>query len=417
MQLVTAEVVTIGDEILYGQITDTNSQWISAELDKIGVKTIRKSSIGDEKSEILNILKESLERADIVLITGGLGPTKDDITKKTIAEYFDDYLVLNETALEMVRAIFEKFGRELTELNKQQAMLPSKCTFIPNEVGTAPCMWFDVNGKVIISMPGVPFEMKHIMSNEVLPRIRKQFKTPAIVHKIVRTVGVGESFLAELIADWEDHLPAHIKLAYLPSLGQVKLRLTGIGNNAEKLKNEIDEAFEKVMPLIKANVYGEDDEELELSIAKLLLAKKATLGTAESCTGGYLAHSITANPGSSAYFLGSVVSYANQVKMDLLKVQNSTLETVGAVSEETVRQMAEGARETLKCTYALATSGIAGPDGGTPEKPVGTIWLAVAGPEKTICKKINSSKTRLVNIQYASKVALNMLRQMILNQI
>lgn len=417
MQLVTAEVVTIGDEILYGQITDTNSQWISAELDKIGVKTIRKSSIGDEKSEILNILKESLERADIVLITGGLGPTKDDITKKTIAEYFDDHLVLNATALEMVRAIFEKFGRELTELNKQQAMLPSKCTFIPNEVGTAPCMWFDVNGKVLISMPGVPFEMKHIMSNEVLPRIQKQFKTPAIVHKIVRTVGVGESFLAELIADWEDRLPAHIKLAYLPSLGQVKLRLTGIGNNAEKLKNEIDEAFEKVMPLIKANVYGEDDEELELSIAKLLLAKKATLGTAESCTGGYLAHSITANPGSSAYFLGSVVSYANQVKKDLLKVQNSTLETVGAVSEETVRQMAEGARETLKCTYAIATSGIAGPNGGTPEKPVGTIWLAVAGPEKTICKKINSSKTRLINIQYASKVALNMLRQMILNQI
>ncbi len=417
MKLIKAEVVTIGDEILYGQITDTNTQWMSAELDKIGIKTIRKSSIGDDKQEILSLLSESLKRADIVLITGGLGPTKDDITKKTIAEFFDDHLELNPVALEMVKAIFEKFGREVTEINRQQAMLPSKCTFIPNAVGTAPCMWFDKDNKVIISMPGVPFEMKYIMENEILPRLKEKFQMPVILHKVIRTTGIGESALAELIEEWEDQLPAHIKLAYLPNLSQVRLRLTGIGEDESTVRAEINKEIEKVKPLIQSYVFGEDDDELELAIGRLLVESNATLTTAESCTGGYLAHSLTANPGSSAYFLGSVVSYANEVKINQLGVKPETLRDYGAVSEQTVIQMAEGAKNRLGSTYSLATSGIAGPDGGTEEKPVGTIWIACAGPKGTVTKKILSSKTRLVNIKYASKVALNLLRKMILNEI
>lgn len=417
MKHINAEVITIGDEILYGQITDTNSQWISAELDKIGVRTIRKTSIGDEKQEIIDILTEAQKRADILIFTGGLGPTKDDITKKTIAEFFNDTLEINQDALENVREIFESRGFELTEINRQQAFIPTKATYLNNAVGTAPGMWFEENGKVVISMPGVPFEMKYLMENEVLPRLRKHFKTPFILHKVIRTVGIGESFLASKIEFWEDALPPHIKLAYLPSLGQVKLRLTGFGDDKEKLKADIEAEAEKVYPTLGKNLFSKDNEELELVLADLLLKEEATLATAESCTGGYLAHTITANAGSSAYYLGSVISYANEAKMNLLGVKKETLETHGAVSEQTVIQMAEGARKALNSTYALATSGIAGPGGGSLEKPVGTIWIACAGPEKTVAKKILSTKTRLVNIQYGSKSALALLRKMILKEI
>jgi nicotinamide-nucleotide amidase len=416
MKHIYAEVITIGDEILYGQITDTNSQWISAELDKIGIKTIRKTSIGDQKEAILDILKESQERADILIFTGGLGPTKDDITKKTIAEFFNDTLEINPDALGNVRELFESRGFELTEINRQQAAIPTKATYLNNAVGTAPGMWFNQNNKIIISMPGVPFEMQYLMENEVLPRLRVHFKTPFIIHKIIRTVGIGESFLASKIEFWEDALPQHIKLAYLPSMGQVRLRLTGSGDDKEKLKSEIEAEAEKIYPVLGKNLYSLDNEELEQAIAKLLLKNNATLATAESCTGGYLAHSITANAGSSSYYIGSIIPYSNQAKMDLLGVKQETLENFGAVSEETVIQMAEGAKKALKSTYALATSGIAGPDGGTNEKPVGTIWLACAGPNGTVARKILSTKTRLVNIQYGSKAALNLLRKMILNE-
>ncbi|MCL4149054.1 UNVERIFIED_CONTAM: hypothetical protein GTU68_060044 [Idotea baltica] len=417
MKHINAEVITIGDEILYGQITDTNSQWISAELDKIGVRTIRKTSIGDEKQEILDILTEAQKRADILIFTGGLGPTKDDITKKTIAEFFNDTLEINEVALENVRELFESRGFELTEINRQQAAIPTKATYLNNAVGTAPGMWFNENGKIVVSMPGVPFEMKYLMENEVLPRLRKHFKTPFILHKIIRTIGIGESFLASKIESWEDALPPHIKLAYLPSLGQVKLRLTGFGDDKEQLKADIEAEAEKVYPTLGKNLFSKDNEELELVLADLLLKENGTLATAESCTGGYLAHTITANAGSSAYFLGSIISYSNEAKMNLLGVKKETLEAHGAVSEETVIQMAEGARKALNSTYALATSGIAGPGGGTEEKPVGTIWIACAGPDKTVAKKILSTKTRLVNIQYGSKSALGLLRKMILKEI
>ena len=413
MKHIHAEVITIGDEILYGQITDTNSQWISAEIDKIGIKTIRKTSIGDQKQEILDILDEAQTRADILIFTGGLGPTKDDITKKTLAEYFNDSLAINEDALANVTELFESRGFKLTEINRQQAAIPTRSTYLNNAVGTAPGMWFKENGKIFISMPGVPFEMKYLMENEVLPRLRRHFKTPFILHKVIRTVGIGESFLAELIEKWEDALPEHIKLAYLPSMGQVRLRLTGFGENKEQLLKELNSEAEKVYPLIGKGLFSKDNEELELVIGNMLLERKATLATAESCTGGYLAHSITTNSGSSAYYKGSVISYSNEAKMDLLDVEKATLDAEGAVSEQTVIQMAEGARKKLKTTYSIATSGIAGPGGGTDEKPVGTIWMACAGPNGTITKKVLSTKTRLVNIQYGSKTALNLLRKML----
>jgi nicotinamide-nucleotide amidase len=410
MKIIYAEVVTIGDEILYGQITDTNSKWISEELDKIGIKTIRKSSVGDEKQQILDILKESTERADIVLITGGLGPTKDDITKKTLADFLGDELVINAHAEEFIRGFFEKRGRPFTELNRQQAAIPSKSTYLHNATGTAPGMWFDFNGKVIVSMPGVPMEMKYLISNEVIPRLKSKFELPEIVHQMVRTIGLGESFLAERIEQWEDNLPKHIKLAYLPSFGEVKLRLTGIGKSRRVVESEIQAEVHKLVPLIEEFIYSFDNEEIEKSIGKILNETKGTVSVAESCTGGYISHLLTSISGSSAYFMGSVVSYSNEAKMDVLKVKQETLTKFGAVSEQTVIEMAEGVRKLMKTTYGISTSGIAGPDGGTDEKPVGTVWLAVTDGKQTLTKKLSLGKIRMVNIEYSAKAALNFLR-------
>ncbi len=410
MKIIYAEVITIGDEILYGQITDTNSKWISEELDKIGIKTIRKSSVGDQKQQILNILDESLQRADIVLITGGLGPTKDDITKKTLAEYFNDELVINPHAEEFVRSFFEKRGRPFTELNRQQAAIPSRCTYLHNATGTAPGMWFNHDGKFIVSMPGVPIEMKYLMSNEVIPRLKSKFDLPEIVHKIIRTIGLGESFLAERIENWEDSLPENIKLAYLPSFGEVKLRLTGIGEDRLKIEEQIEVQVKKLIPLIEEHIFSFENEEIEKSIGKILNESETSLSVAESCTGGYLSHLLTSIPGSSAYFMGGVVSYSNEAKMDVLKVKQETLTKFGAVSEQTVIEMAEGVRNLMKTTYGIATSGIAGPDGGTEEKPVGTVWLAVTDGKQTLTKKLSLGKIRIVNIEYSAKAALNFLR-------
>jgi len=415
MQEIFAEVITIGDEILYGQITDTNTQWISSELDKIGIKTIRKSSVGDQKNEITKILKESLDRANIILITGGLGPTKDDITKTTLAEFFNDHLVINEEAELFVKNFFEKRGRPFTEINRQQAALPSKCTYLPNATGTAPGMWFEHEGKVIVSMPGVPIEMKYLINTEVIPRLKLYFKTPIIYHKIIRTIGIGESFLAEKIAEWEDQLPPQIKFAYLPSYGQVKLRLTGVGEDETTLVNEINKEIDKLSPLIKEFIYSFDNFDLEHVVAKLLNDQKSTLSIAESCTGGYLSHLITAMPGCSSFFMGSVVSYSNEAKMNVLKVKQETLTNFGAVSEETVGEMASGVRKLMGTTYGIATSGVAGPDGGTTEKPVGTIWIAVSSKNKLITKKLQLGNQRIPNITYSATATLNLLRMLILN--
>lgn len=414
MQIIYAEVITIGDEILYGQITDTNTQWISAEIDKIGIKTIRKTSIGDSKSEILQILNESLLRANVVLITGGLGPTKDDITKTTLADFFNDTLVINEHAEAFIKDFFEKRGRPFTDINRQQAFIPSTANYLHNATGTAPGMWFEKDGKIIVSMPGVPNEMKYLMEHEVIPRLINYFQTPIIEHQIIRTIGIGESFLAEKIAAWEDQLPSHIKLAYLPSFGQVKLRLSGLGESKVVLKKEINQEVEKILPLLGDAIFSLENEDLEQVIGSLLNANNETLSVAESCTGGYISHLITSIPGSSSYFLGGVVSYSNEAKMNVLNVKQETLTNFGAVSEQTVKEMAEGVRKVLNSTYGIATTGIAGPDGGTIDKPVGTVWLAVSDGKKTEARKLTLGNQRTVNIQYSGVAALNLLRRFII---
>ncbi|MFM6948109.1 MAG: competence/damage-inducible protein A [Aquirufa sp.] len=413
--MVRAEIITIGDEILYGQILDTNTQWISQELDKLGIQTVRKSSVGDSKEAILGILSEAKERADLVFITGGLGPTKDDLTKHLLCEFFNTSLELHPQALEDVTIFFEKRGRELSDLNKAQALLPRKCEFIQNAQGTAPGMWFNEMGVIWVSMPGVPFEMKAMMEKIILPKVAKHFKTPKIVHKVIKTVGIGESYLSDLIQDWELALPKHIKLAYLPSLGIVKLRLTGFGDNEQVIKKDIEVEFQKLLPIAGEYVFGFEDDELESVIGKLLIENKANIAVAESCTGGYLGHKFTSISGSSAYFKGGILAYANEVKINFLKVKEETLSKFGAVSEECIIEMAEGIRKQMNTTYGIATSGIAGPDGGTEEKPVGTVWIAIANEKGTVTQKLTLGGTRLQNIHLSTITMMNLLRKNILN--
>lgn len=409
-----AEIITIGDEILFGQIIDTNTQWIGTQLTDIGIRPVRKTSVGDNKQDILDAFTQASKRVDIVIVTGGLGPTRDDITKHTFCEYFGTELEINQDALALVTEFFAKRGRTMTELNIQQAALPKNCTYIPNLWGTAPGMWFEKDNVIYVSMPGVPYEMKSLMEFEILPRLKSRFSTHIIQHKSIRTIGIGESFLAEKIAGWEDALPAHIKLAYLPHFGQVRLRLTGTGTDQALLEKELNEQVALVMPLIGEHVFGYDTDELETVIGELLVAHNATVGTAESCTGGYVANQITGIPGSSRYFEGSIVSYSNEVKINVLGVSKETLDTFGAVSEQTAREMAEGARKVLNTTFAISTTGIAGPDGGTAEKPVGTVWIACATPDETFTQLLTLRNNRKINIELTSSYALNLLRKTIL---
>jgi nicotinamide-nucleotide amidase len=414
--MIKAEIITIGDEILYGQITDTNSQWISAELDKIGVRTIRKSSIGDAEEEILQIFKESQARADIVLITGGLGPTKDDITKKTFCKYFGTQMQVREDALAHLLLFCEKRNYIPTPIILTQAELPSNATYLHNKLGTAPGMWFEHEGTVFVSMPGVPFEMKGLITDSVIPKIKEHFSTPHIFHKIIRTVGTGETVLAERISEWEDALPPHLKVAYLPSIGQVKLRLTGFGNDLQAIEKEVLAKVDEMLPMIQEFVYGFDDEELEVAIGNQLMKKHQTVSVAESCTGGYLSHLFTRNSGSSAYFFGGVVAYDNSVKINQLGVLAETIEKNGAVSEETVIEMAQNVRKRLKTTFGLATTGIAGPNGGTHQKPVGTIWIALASENETITHKLQLGGKREQNIISTASSVLNLLRKKLIER-
>lgn len=410
MKTILAELLTIGDEILYGQIVDTNSQWMSVELSNAGIKVIRKTTVGDQEGEILTAFAEAEKRADIVLITGGLGPTNDDLTKPCLAKYFNCEVKIHEEALAEVTEFFTSRGRELTEINRQQAALPVCCEKVTNVLGTAPGMWFERNGKVFVSMPGVPHEMKRMMTDLVIPKLKKTFNTPAIYHKVIRTVGIGESFLAEKIAEWENALPQHIKLAYLPSLGEVKLRLTGIGDATEALANETEMLTEKLRDRIGQFIYGYGEEPLEVAVGKKLLDKKLSIAVAESCTGGYLSHMITSVPGSSSYFLGSIIPYDYAIKMRQLGVKPETLEQYGAVSEETIREMASLVRAKFNTDIGVATSGIAGPGGATPEKPVGTVWIAYSDKHQTVTRKLQLSKERLLNIKMASIAVLNLVR-------
>jgi nicotinamide-nucleotide amidase len=411
MEHIFADIITIGDEILYGQIIDTNSQWISAELDKIGVKIFRKTSVGDNREEILEILKESEERSHIILMTGGLGPTSDDITKQTLAEYFKSKLVLNKEALEDVTNFFKSKGKDLSELNRQQAFLPEACECIPNKSGTAPGMWFEKNEKIFISMPGVPFEMKAMMQQEVLPRIGKRFKTPVIFHKMVKVVGIGESYLAEKISDWETKLSSNIRLAYLPSIGEIKLRLTATGKDKEQLKQEVESEILKLRKIIPKYIFGFDDDLLEKVVGSMFEKRKMSISSAESCTGGYLAYLLTTIPGSSAYYWGSVIAYQNQVKTEMLGVRKETIEKHGAVSEETVKEMAEGVRKKFGTDIGVSSSGIAGPTGGTEEKPVGTVWIGYSDKNQTLAKKLMLGNDRDINVKLTCIAVFNMIRQ------
>lgn len=411
MKKILAELLTIGDEILYGQIVDTNSQWMSVELDKIGIKVVRKTTVGDVESEMLTAFAEAEKRADVILITGGLGPTSDDLTKPCLAKYFNCGLAMNEEALAEVTEFFKSRGRELTEINRQQAALPTACVKITNALGTAPGMWFDKDNKVFMSMPGVPHEMKKMMTDLVLPRLATKYQLPVIHHKVIRTIGIGESFLAEKIADWEKALPAHIKLAYLPSLGEVKLRLTGFGTSLQQLETETNQLVEKLQERVGQFIYGFGEEPIEVVLGRTLRARKLTLSIAESCTGGYLSHLITSVPGSSEYFLGTMIPYAYEIKMRQLGVKPETLEKYGAVSEPTIIEMANIVRAKFSTDIGVATSGIAGPGGATPDKPVGTVWIAYSDKHQTVTKKLRLTKDRMLNIKLASAAVLNLIRQ------
>ncbi len=411
MKTVLAEILTIGDEILYGQITDTNSQWMSAELDELGIRVIRKTTVGDTEKDILEAFSEAEKRADIVLITGGLGPTNDDLTMPMLAKYFDSKIVMNQDVLNHVQYFFERRGRVFTELNRNQALVPEIAEVLHNELGTAPGTWYERNGKIFVSMPGVPHEMKNLMKSLVIPKLSAFFQTPVIYHKLIKTVGIGESYLADKIKPWEDSLPKHISLAYLPSVGHVKLRLTAVGDDKEILKQEVQSLIDDLMPMAAKYIYGYDGMTLEKAVGEMLLAKGKTIALAESCSGGYVQHKITSVAGSSAYFQGGVVPYHNDHKINVLGVNPDTLVQFGAVSEECVKEMAEGVRKLFKSDIGAASSGIAGPDGGTEDKPVGTVWIAYADGEQTVAKKLQLTQNRALNIDLTGISVLNLVRK------
>ncbi len=409
-----AEIINIGDELLIGQVVNTNASWMASQINALGVDVVHITIIADDSQAIKNALSEAEKRADIILMTGGLGPTKDDITKKTLAEYFNSKLIFHQPTFEQVKEIFKARNFKVTDINKQQALIPDKCTPLFNKNGTAPGMWFEKDNKVFVSMPGVPFEMKPMLTEQVIPKLQEKFHFGTILHKTVMTTGVAESFLAEKIKEWEENLPENIKLAYLPQPGIVRLRLTAKGNDKTTLQKQIDREINKLKTLIGDIIFGYDDISLEEVVGKLLKKKQKSVSTAESCTGGYIAHLITSIPGSSEYFEGSVISYSNKVKMTVLNVPEQDIIKHGAVSREVVEAMVSGVKKLLKTDYAVATSGIAGPTGGTAEKPVGTTWIAVATPEKVISKLYHFGEHRGRNIRRASLAALEMLRQEIL---
>jgi nicotinamide-nucleotide amidase len=415
MEKIFASIITIGDELLIGQVVDTNSAWMAQQLNKAGIWVKHRMAVGDVWEDIWNALDEESQRAHIILLTGGLGPTADDITKPLLSEYFGCKMIVDEGALANVKNIFEKvLKRPLIERNLKQAEVPDGCSVIQNKRGTAPGMWFEKNGKIFVSMPGVPHEMKGMMTDYVISALQKQFTLPFIVHKTLLTAGIGESFLAEIIKEFEQSLQGNIKLAYLPNYGMVRLRLTGSAGNKDELENDLESKFEALKQLVKEWMVIDEDLTMQQAVGKLLKGKKQTVGTAESCTGGYIAHLITSEPGASVYYKGSVVSYAYETKQDVLHVSPQTLASYGAVSEQTVRQMATGALALLHTDYIVATSGIMGPDGGTPEKPVGTVWVAVGRKEKIITQKFHFRFDRLRNIELTATNALNLLRKCII---
>ena len=409
-----AAIITIGDELLIGQTVDTNSAWMGAELSKSGFDVFRITSVHDSRNDIIHALEEAAKEADVVLITGGLGPTSDDITKRTLADFFGTRLVVNAEVLQMIEEMMSRRNYPMNDNNRRQAEVPESCRVLRNAAGTAPGMWFEKDDTIFVSMAGVPNEMKYIMNEHVLPELNKRFTSQIIIHRNIMTYGTFEAKLAETLTDFEAALPSSIKLAYLPSSGVIKLRLTGTGNDRESMEIVLNEQTKKLYEIIPDLIYAENEESLEMVIGKLLSAKKSSLSTAESCTGGEIAHLLTSIPGSSDYYKGSVIAYDNAVKRQLLGVKEETLIKYGAVSEEVVREMAAGARVLLNTDYSVATSGIAGPAGGTDTKPVGTFWMAVASEKGIAAEKRVFGSDRMTNIKRFSLAALNLLRVQII---
>ena len=405
-----AEIITIGDEILIGQIHDTNATWISQRLNEAGIKVGERTTVGDDSEQIDEAIDRALARAEVVIVTGGLGPTKDDITKSTLASYFGCGLALHRPTYEFLEKMLAERGIAFNELNRGQAVLPTGCTVLPNRNGTAPGMWFERDGRVLVSLPGVPFEMKALMSDEVLPRLCDQFRLQANVHRTVITFGLAESVLATTIAPWEEALPSYLKLAYLPNPQFIRLRLSAYEVDRDRAEREIEAQFAALRKLIPAYFLGFEGATVQSAVADMLTERGETLAVAESCTGGVLSASFTAMAGASAYFLGGVVSYSNDIKTSVLGVDSQTLAAHGAVSREVAEQMAAGVRRLMNSTYAIATTGIAGPGGGTPDKPVGTVWMAIATPEGVYSRLIHYGLLREQNIQRATAQATNMLR-------
>ena len=402
--------------MLIGQVIDTNSAWMAQELNKAGISIKRKVSVGDNAADIIAALDQESVHSSIILITGGLGPTADDITKPLLCKYFGGEMIVNKEALDNVKYLFEVvFKRPMIPVNLKQAEVPDVCTVIQNKRGTAPGMWFEKEGKVYVSMPGVPHEMKGMIPG-IINKLGEKYSFPAIIHKTLLTAGVGESFLAEMIKDFETALPENIKLAYLPAYSMVRLRLSSTGSDKSLVEKEIGKQFEKLKSLVSEYLVTDEDEPLEKALGKLLLQSNKTMGTAESCTGGYIAQLITSHPGSSAYFKGSIVAYDNSVKRSILGVKENSLNEYGAVSEEVVKEMISGCIEKLGVDYALAVSGIMGPDGGTEQKPVGTVWIAVGSRNLIQTQKLRLRFDRSRNIQMTAILALNSLRKLITNE-
>jgi nicotinamide-nucleotide amidase len=414
MERIIASIITIGDELLIGQVVDTNSAFIAQELNKAGVWVQRRVAVGDKKEEIIRALNEESRNTNIIIITGGLGPTADDITKPVLCEYFGGKMVMNEEVRKHLMYLFEQvFRRPIIERNLKQAEVPDVCTVLPNARGTAPGMWFEKDGKVFVSLPGVPHEMKGLIVNEVIPRLQQAFKMPFISHRTLLTAGIGESYIAETIKEWEEKLPPHLKLAYLPNYGMVRLRITGWSEHKEQLEKELDDQFAELKVLVREWLVTDEDNTLQMALSKLLRSKNKTMATAESCTGGYLAHLITAIPGASNIYKGSIISYDNEIKIRELHVSPATLRNEGAVSEEVVKEMAAGALAQMNTDYVVAVSGIMGPDGGTPEKPVGTVWVAAGDRGKLVTQKFSFRFDRDRNIEMTATQALNLLRKFI----
>lgn len=408
------EIITIGDEILIGQIVDTNSAWMAVELNKVGFQLSQITSVHDDAELIKNALDNALHRADAVLLTGGLGPTKDDITKQTLCDYFDTKLIFNQAVYENIRTLFRTRPNVMNELTKNQAMVPENCTVIQNRAGTAPVTWFEKDEKVIVSMPGVPLEMKKVMSEEIIPRLQKHFKTPSVMHKTVQVYGIPESQLAIKLTDWENALPDFLHLAYLPNFGIVKLRLSGVAEDALKLDFAMNQQIELLTHILGDSIFSFEDKPIEVILSDKLKEKGLTISTAESCTGGNIAHRLTLIAGSSDYFKGSVVAYHNDVKKNVLRVSADDLESNGAVSQHVVEQMASGVQKMTHTDLAVAVSGIAGPTGESGEKPIGTVWISVYFRSGVVSRKFQFGNYNRENIiERSTLAALMMVNELI----